>query len=490
MEIHKNRPLSFFFIFFCLLFILLGCTKDIGKIDYRNTGYPQNVAEIVVRKCATAGCHNDKSKDAAGGLSLETWNKLFEGARSGAVVIPFRTDFSTLMYYTNSYDEFGTIQLNPKMPYGNNQLSKEEVKILYDWILAGASNNQGYISFSDNQSKTKLYITNSGCDVVTVMDSKSGLAIRYIDVGVLPGTIESPSVVKVSPDNKYWYVLFKTGTIIQKFRTADNVCEGSITIGPGIWTSLSISADSKKAFAGDIQFNGKIAYVDLETMQLITDYQSGLKDPNDICINATDDILYVAPEFGNYIYKINITNTLTPVISEISMETGVPVDYNSNLDPYSIALSDDGTKYFVVCRKSSELRILQTSNDSLLATIPIGTTASQIVVSKTTPYLFVSCEGTGSTKKSAVYIINYQTNSFISSLYAGPDSRGLALDETTKKLYVANQNISTDGTAAHHESVCAGKNGYITVIDINTLQVIQGIKTEVSVNPYAAGITK
>ena len=399
-----NRSIPF--ILFTLLLVLSSCTKDIGKLDYSNTGYPQNVAKIIVQKCATAGCHNNQSKEAAGGLSLETWDKLFEGTRSGAVVIPYRTDFSTFMYYINSYDEFGTIQLNPKMPYGSNKLSRDEVKILHDWILAGAPNNEGYVSFSDNQTKTKVYVANKGCDVVTVMDSKSGLAIRYIDVGILPA-IESPSAIKVSPDNKYWYVVFSAGTILQKFRTSDNFYMGSVSIGPGIWTSLAISSDSKKAFVTDIQFNGQIAYVDLETMQFITNYQAGLKDPNDICINSTNNTLYVAPEFGNYIYKINITNTLTPVISEISLETGVPIDYNSNLDPYSIALSDDGTKCFVACRKSSELRILQTSNDSLLAIIPIGTTASQIVVSKTTPYLFVSCEGTGSTKKSSIYIINY-----------------------------------------------------------------------------------
>ena len=90
------------------------------------------------------------SKEAAAGLSLETWDKLFEGARGGAVVIPYRTDFSTFMYYTNSYNELGTIQLTPKMPINENALSKDEMQILYDWISVGAPNNQGFIKFSDN----------------------------------------------------------------------------------------------------------------------------------------------------------------------------------------------------------------------------------------------------------------------------------------------------------------------------------------------------
>ncbi len=471
-----------------MLFVFTNCKKDIGQIDYTATGFPQSVGKIIKLKCATSGCHNDLSKDAAGGLSLETWDKMFLGTRTGAVVIPYRPDFSTLLYYTNSYDEFGKIHLIPKMPSGSESLSNSEIKILYDWILAGAPNTQGFIKFSDNQKKTKLYAVNKGCDVVTIIDSESGLAIRYIDVGISPINIEAPVMVKVSPDNLYWYVIFYSGTVIQKFRTSDNSYVGSINIGAGIWTSLTISSDSKKAFVSDIQFNGQIVYVDLENMAVLTNYQTGLQDPYDLCIDNANNILYAAPQTGNYIYKINITNTLSPVISEISMETATPVNYSSSLDPYSILLSDDGTKYFVACRTSTELRILQTSNDSLLATIPIGTNASQMILSKTTPYLFLSCEGTGSTKKSAIYIINHQTNSFVSSVYAGPDSRGIALDEKNKKLYVANRNISTDGTAAHHESVCSGKNGYLTIIDLNTLQLFQGYKTEVSVDPYGIGI--
>ena len=79
-----------------------GCTWDNEEDLFKESGYPQDVDAIITAKCSISGCHNDKSKAAAAGLSLETWDKLFEGSRGGAVVIPFRSDFSTLYYYINT----------------------------------------------------------------------------------------------------------------------------------------------------------------------------------------------------------------------------------------------------------------------------------------------------------------------------------------------------------------------------------------------------
>ncbi|MBK5286445.1 MAG: YncE family protein [Bacteroidia bacterium] len=457
------------------------CTYD--KLEpVFDSGYPKNVENIIITKCAVTGCHTDNDKDAAAGLSFETWNKMFLGGRGGAVVIPYRTDFSTLIYYTNTYPAFGSIRLEPVMPFGAEKLSYDEVEILHNWIRDGATDNKGFVKFSDYENKSKFYICNRGCDVVTVMDAESGLAMRYIDVGIR-ADIEEPVMIKVSPDKLFWYVIFYNGTIIQKFRTSDNSYVGQVSLGVGFWTSICITNDSRKAFVTDAQPNGKIIYVDLENMQTITTWQSGLFNPYDSFEDNSSSTLYVAPKQGNYIYKINATNPLSPVISEISLDTGMPIDYSSSLDPSSILLSADETKYFVTCQMSSELRIMKTSNDSLLAVIPLASNPARMYISSSTPYLFVSCMGAPNTSHvSAVYVINYLTNSYVTDLFAGNQSRGIAMDEAGKKLYVANRNV--EGGSAHHAPVCGGKNGYITVIDVNTLQLIADYKTEVSVEPF------
>jgi hypothetical protein len=45
------------------------------------------------------------------------------------------------------------------------------------------------------------------------------------------------------------------------------------------------------------------------------------------------------------------------------------------------------------------------------------------------------------------------------------------------------------GPAPHHSSVCNGRNGYMTAIDLNSLLLIPNFQAEVSVDPYGVGIT-
>ena len=67
-----------------------------------NKGYPPEIAEILVNSCATTGCHNTVSKNAAGGLDLSSWDALFEGGFGGAAVVPYRSDQSYLTFFLNS----------------------------------------------------------------------------------------------------------------------------------------------------------------------------------------------------------------------------------------------------------------------------------------------------------------------------------------------------------------------------------------------------
>lgn len=257
--------------------IFAGCSKDREDSGPSETRYPDDVEAILVNKCATAGCHNTTSKDAAGGLDLSTWDQLFNGSRSGAAVIPYRADFSTLCYYTN-IDSLLGITLQPTMPFNQQPLTTAEYLLLKNWITSGVSDKNGFVKFSDYQQRPKMYIANRGCDVVTIMDPVTGLAMRYIDVGATSG-IEGPCMVRVSPDNQHWYVIFAQGSVLQKFRTSDNAKVGELSIGTGFWSSFVMTHDSRRMFIADANINGRILYADIESMQLITEYQAGLHYP-------------------------------------------------------------------------------------------------------------------------------------------------------------------------------------------------------------------
>lgn len=465
------------------------CTKDKGEIDLTSGGFPQDVGKILINKCATAGCHNDASREAAANVSLTSWNSMFEGSRSGAIVIPYRPDLSTLIYYVNSYSEFGTIQLTPKMPLNGNALSKNEVKILHDWILSGAPNANGDVKFSDNPNRKKFYVSNQGCDIVTTFDANTMLAMSATSVGKLSGIIEAPHFIKVSPDNRYWYVSFLASGVFQKYRVSDNSFVGETNIGSGSWNTFALSSDGKYAYVVDWSNNGKVKKIQTDSM-LVKSTISGLIWSHGSALNQTNDTLYVTSQMGNYIFKIP---TDFSSYEEIILDNSGIANNTSSLDPHEIYFSPDYSKYFVSCQKSNQIKVVNRLNDQVITTIPVGDFPQEMTISASKNYLFVSCMEDittfGSSKRGSVYVININTHAIIAKVYTGHQPHGIMVDEQNKRVYITNRNVSAGGPAPHHASLCSGQNGYVSAIDLNTLQLVPGFRAEVSVDPYGYSIT-
>ncbi|MBK7816895.1 MAG: hypothetical protein IPJ60_04595 [Sphingobacteriaceae bacterium] len=146
-----RSPTAYILLFISIL--CFSCRKDKALANYGN--YPNQVGKIISLKCATSGCHNDKSYKAASSLNLTTWADLFKGTNSGSAVIPFRSDFSSLCYFINTYPELGLTN-SPTMPLNKPVLTKEEVTTIRDWIDAGAPDINGEIKWADNLNRKKL----------------------------------------------------------------------------------------------------------------------------------------------------------------------------------------------------------------------------------------------------------------------------------------------------------------------------------------------
>lgn len=464
------------------------CTNEKGIPDYNQ--FPDDIGKIIFTKCATPGCHNDKSKGAAGGLSMESWDKLFEGGTGSACVIPYRHDYSTLFSYINTYTDLG-VTLSPTMPYNETKLTREEVMLMKNWINAGAPSRDGAIKFADNPNRKKIYVTNQGCDVVTVFDQATLLPMRYINVGSSAST-ESPHMVRVSPDGQYWYVVFLAGQYLEKYRTSDDSFVGRAFIGSGYWNTFVISSDSQTAYCVDLSpTSAKVATVTLSNMT--PSVQSGFSYPHGSALNNTNDTLYITQQTNSSkIYKIPVADF--SAYTEVNLYTGAPPAIA--LNPHEIRFNPTGTRYFVTCQGTSEVRVMQTSNDSLLAIISVGAYPSEMSFSITTPFLYITCTEdtlTFSAKRGSVAIINTTTNTLQSTIYAGHQPHGIEVDDVKKLVYVANRNATNDGPAPHHSSECGGRNGYISFIDLITRNMVLTSngsikKVEVSVDPYSISV--
>jgi len=156
--------------------------------------------------------------------------------------------------------------------------------------------------------------------------------------------------------------------------------------------------------------------------------------------------------------------------------------------PHEIEFNPEKTHYFVTCEGTRDVRILDESNDSVIAKIQTGLKPQELTFSTNDnyPYLFVSCmeDDQFAPLIGSVSVINLNDMVLEKSIYTGFQPHGLAADNQNNVVYVANRNANPTGPAPHHQTDCAGRNGNITIIDMKTLELIQGYKAEISVDPY------
>jgi DNA-binding beta-propeller fold protein YncE len=474
------------FVLIAVAACIASCKDDTNDNDpIAASEYPETIATIIVNKCATSGCHNTTSKDGSSGLDLSTWDKMFNGNNSGAVVIPYSPEHSTLLNFVNTDSTIGIVQ-KPTMPINAPSLTTQEYITLRDWIANGAPNKSGEVYFANNGSGKKYYISNQGCDLVAICDPKRNVIARYISIGNSSTVIEAPHTIKMAPDGKHWYAVFFAGNVFQKFRTSDDSLVGTTNVTVGGWSSIAFSPDSKFGYITDLN-NGVVIKIDLNTMLQIGSNYNVYNNAHGIAINPVNGYLYVTDQYSNYINKCDPNDLASPEC--VPLFPGAPCSDINSYNPHEILFTPDSSKYFITCEFSNEVRILNSYNDSLIAVIPTGNQPKEMSLSLKHPYLFVSCTETPNSNskfRGSVAVINYLTNQKVKEITDGFfQPHGIAVNDDDDIVYVSSRNVDPNGPAPHHVSQCGGRNGFLSIIKMGSLTLDAGFKNELSVDPYS-----
>ena len=272
------------------MILLIACKHDANNLKpptvYSN--FPTEVGHIMETKCAVPGCHNAKSYTGAGGLLLDSWEHLFDGGSSGAVVVPYSPIFSSLLYFINTNEDSGLTQ-EPLMPVNSEPLSADEYKIIKDWIAAGAPDANGNIPFADNpNTRQKIYAIQQDCDVLTVIDAEKNVVMRYLSMGKLASQ-ESMSDLQISPDGNYLYVSYWFSSMLQKIDTRTDKIVAEVDLGDVFWGALYLSNDGRKLVVSNDDAN-TLTVIDAETLQKIKSYKFDMVRPRNIIASSNFDI--------------------------------------------------------------------------------------------------------------------------------------------------------------------------------------------------------
>ena len=480
---------------FAVVIVLNACKHHPGVQPDGGSGYPEAVAKILVNKCATAGCHNPLSYQNSDGVLLDTWQHLFDGGNSGAVVVPYDIENSSLLSFINTDSTDGLVQ-EPHMPLYQAPLSKEEYHTIRDWIAAGAPDKAGNIPFGDNpDTRQKIYLTTQGSDMLHVIDAQRNVIMRNIKIGK-SSDIEAPHCVRVSEDGLYAYTCFLKGGWAQKIDTRTDKIVGEVYLSsPGVsqYNILNVSRDGSRFIVADFA-KDSLLIVNTATMQIVQKIwgaQAGLSlsSPHGMASNAAFDTIYVTSQYGNTIYKISPGGYL----EDVSLDGNPPNNALGTRDPHEIMLTPDDKRLFVTCQASNEVRVLDAHTNAVLAAIPTPTFPQELAISRTMPYIFATCMEATSTldsfRKGAVLVINYNTLQVVKTIYGDfYQPHGITVDDRLGKVFIASSNQNLNGPAPHHVLTGGGRIGWYSVYDLNTLLPVNSRRYETSIYPYSADV--
>lgn len=485
---------KFFPISFLILTVFLfACKHEVKTTDPvpQDGNYPPEVANIIITKCATSGCHNALSYQNAGGLLLDTWEHMFNGGSNGAAVVAYSTDNSPLLYFINTDPSLGLVN-QPTMPYNSTPLSTTEYNTIKNWIAAGAPDKNGNVPFASNpDTRQKFYLGCQGsgaCKLVAVIDAEKKVVMRYIKIGE-PGVTEIAHNIRVSADGKFAYVCFIGGRYVQKIDTRTDSIVASADLGANKqWSVINLSPDGKKLMVSDWEGSGSLSMINTESMTLIQNFP-GLTWPHGIASCPTYDTFYTPSQYGNQIYKFNLDGSYFKTISVDGNPLTTSSILNVTPDPHDIFMLPDHSKYFLTCENTNEVRVMDSYADTVIKVFHIGKFPQELTISKTKPYVFVTCmEDTSAfpLSKGSVYIFDYQQLSFVKRIDASfYQPHGIAVDDQNGVFYVVSRNFDpTGGPAPHHSSECGKNNGWYQVFDLTTLQPYTGRRYEVTPDPY------
>ncbi|MEM6264677.1 MAG: hypothetical protein AAGI38_19350 [Bacteroidota bacterium] len=505
----SQARLVFFIAAMLLLFVGTGCQNDQPgpSMSLEVSGFPDSVNVIMEQNCAISGCHVGANPPSD--LNLESWTQMHDGSDFGTVAIPGWPDWSHVFMHSNTFEELGVRAL-PPMPFNSDdQLTRQQVRTLRNWINDGVLSDKGesYWAHRRTTSEGKGFFLCAGSDLFAVTDLESNLIMDYVSVGNNPAANEAPHFIVSSPDNQYVYITLLTSgdsaaagsAVVEKYRTDNYQLAGRVFVDPDP-ALIQMNQDGDRMVVthwNSAKGLSKLTLVDTRTMEVIAEATGDgtfLSRPHGMAATPDLSTLYVVANTGNYYSKITILDDrFDPDDEKIRIDPSVRRLSESDLyKPYHCLLIPEKNMFFVSCNHKdiNDVRVFDTRNDSLIAIIKTGELPRLMDYDPQSNRLFVACGNEENfaeqgSLKGCVSVIDVASLTLEKKIFRiGQRPHGIKVDPKRRRLYVSTENNGGEDPPHHFiEGQGAGVPGKYNVIDLNTLEVIEDMETEVPVSP-------
>ncbi|GJM09766.1 MAG: hypothetical protein DHS20C11_20420 [Lysobacteraceae bacterium] len=403
---------------------------------------------------------------------------------------------------------------------GSNTVSVVEVGLTADSVSVVTTIGVGERPFglAISPDGGRVYVSNSQSDTVSVIETDANTVIATVDVG---GT---PRGVAVSPDGSLVYVANSGSPFISVVDANTN------------HVIASPLNDVNGSYGIAVSHDGNDIYTSNPVANTVTAYSGGFHDrftivvgstPRGVAFSGDDANVYVANEQSGDVSVVDVESK--SVIAVVEVE-GQPVSMGdfvgppSPLSPFDkayvamgiglavidirtykimdliglnmglapgVAVTPTGMSVYITNRDTGELSIVDTSNNSLVATVPLpGARGIAISPQGDRIYIASGSEGTLVTLDAA-------TQTIINSVSVGNSPFGVAVNADGSEVYVTNlyehsvtvinshsgkviDSISVGGYPFLLALSADGNKAYVANWDDNTVSIIDtSTRTEI-----------
>ncbi|MET9660763.1 IPT/TIG domain-containing protein [Streptomyces sp. NPDC006510] len=260
----------------------------------------------------------------------------------------------------------------------------------------------------------RSYVTNSGTDTLSVIDTVAGAVVTTIEVGAGPwaaavapdgqyvyvtspgsgtvgivgtatdtlvGTVSgltAPRGLAVTPDGARLYVANSGGDTVSVISTATNTVTGTITVGNSP-QAITIRPDGLRAYVSN-SANGTVRVINTVSNTVVATV-TGFNVPLGMAVTPDGVNVYVANSGGDTVSVISTaTNTVTDTVTVAS-------------SPVYPTASPDGTLVYVSMTGADSLTVINPSSNIVTETIPGFVGPHEVATTPDGGYLYVVNHG-------------------------------------------------------------------------------------------------
>ena len=267
---------------------------------------------------------------------------------------------------------------------------------------------------------TKVYVTNQNSHDVTVIDTTTNTKTATIT-----GLGTRPQGLAVSPDGTKVWVANEDSNNVSVIDTTTNTVTFTIT---GLGTrpqEVAVSPDGTKVYVTNFTSNN-VSVIDTTTNTVTATITVG-NYPQGVAVSPDGTKVYVANNGSTY------SNDDVSVIDTATNAVIITINAPLGREPWGLAVSPDGTKVYVANNTTNNVSVIDTTTNTVTATIAVGNGAWNLAVSPDGTKVLVTNHLGGS-----VSVIDTATNSVTATITGlGPGPQGVAFSPDGTKAYVA-----------------------------------------------------